>query len=114
MQVAVTDLEPNKTYKYRAFAKTASGTTYGEEMEFKTGAPTGIRTTDINPFTAFLSSNPITEETILTIEGITEGEGIIGKSITIPIYARDYSNGIHLIQIIFKDQIKILKMSVGN
>lgn len=134
MQVAVTDLEPNKTYKYRAFAKTASGTTYGEEMEFKTGAPTGIRTTDINPFTAFLSSSPITEETILTIEGITEGEGIIeyriytlqgilvnqgketagGKSITIPIYARDYSNGIHLIQIIYKDQIKILKMSVGN
>lgn len=133
MQVEITNLEPHKTYKYRAFAKTASGTTYGEEMEFKTGAATGIPTTDADSFTAYLSSNPIQEETLLTIEGITEGEGTVeyrvytlqgipvrqgkenaeGRSITIPIYARDYNKGIHLIQVIYKGKSKILKMSVN-
>lgn len=133
MQVEVPDLEPHKTYKYRAFAKTASGTTYGEEMEFKTGAATGIGSTDANSFTAFLSSNPIGEEALLTIDGISPGGGVVeyriytlqgilvnqgqemteGQSITIPIYARDYNRGLHLIQIIYKDQCKTLKMSVN-
>jgi hypothetical protein len=35
----VKDLEPGTEYVYRSYVKTASGTTYGEEVTFKTPLP---------------------------------------------------------------------------
>ena len=42
MIVTLTDLQPGTTYGFRAYVKTASGTTYGEERTFTTTATTGI------------------------------------------------------------------------
>lgn len=42
MSVVLEDLEPSTTYIFRAFVKTASGTTYGEEQTFTTAVSTGI------------------------------------------------------------------------
>lgn len=42
MQVVLDGLKPQTTYTYRAFVRTAGGTTYGEEQTFTTDVPTGI------------------------------------------------------------------------
>lgn len=42
MEAELNDLLPNVTYNYRAYAKTAKGTTYGETQQFKTPVISGI------------------------------------------------------------------------
>ncbi len=42
MTATLDNLEPGTTYTFRAYVKTASATTYGEEMTFTTDFPTGI------------------------------------------------------------------------
>ena len=45
MTATLSGLEPGTAYSYRVYAKTANGTTYGEEQKFTTGGtPTGIKT----------------------------------------------------------------------
>lgn len=43
MEAELTNLTPNTTYYYRAFAKTSKNTTYGETMQFETSATTSIQ-----------------------------------------------------------------------
>lgn len=43
MEAEITDLTPNTTYNYRAFAKTAKGMTYGETQQFATPSVNGIQ-----------------------------------------------------------------------
>ncbi len=58
--VTLTDLTPGTTYTYRAYVKTDSGTTYGEEMTFTTSivAPTvqTVSATDITHNSATLTA----------------------------------------------------------
>ena len=42
MEAELTNLTPNTTYYYRAFAKTSKNTTYGETMQFETSATTSM------------------------------------------------------------------------
>ena len=42
MEAEITDLAPNTTYNYRAYAKTSKGTTYGETLKFTTPVATAI------------------------------------------------------------------------
>lgn len=42
MEAEITDLAPNTTYNYRAYAKTSKGTTYGETLQFTTPVVTAI------------------------------------------------------------------------
>lgn len=42
MEAELTNLTPNTTYYYRAFAKTFKNTTYGETMQFETSATTSM------------------------------------------------------------------------
>lgn len=42
MEAEITDLAPNTTYNYRAYAKTLKGTTYGETLKFTTPVATAI------------------------------------------------------------------------
>ena len=42
MEAEITDLAPNTTYNYRAYAKTSKGTTYGETLKFTTPVTTAI------------------------------------------------------------------------
>ena len=43
MESEITDLAPNTVYYYRAFAKTAKNTTYGETMQFETPITSSIK-----------------------------------------------------------------------
>lgn len=43
MEAELTNLTPNTTYYYRAFAKTSKNTTYGETMQFETSATTSVQ-----------------------------------------------------------------------
>ena len=42
MEAEITDLAPNTTYNYRAYAKTSKGTTYGETLKFTTPVANAI------------------------------------------------------------------------
>ena len=42
MEAEITNLAPNTTYNYRAYAKTSKGTTYGETLKFTTPVATAI------------------------------------------------------------------------
>lgn len=68
MQVVLDGLKPQTTYIYRAFVRTASGTTYGEEQTFTTDVPTGIE-------------NAETEKPVPTIVGYYDlsGRQLAGK-----------------------------------
>lgn len=129
MEVEITGLLPNTTYKYRAFAKTASGTTYGEESEFTTGKASGIESNKTTDFQVSLYPNPALTETVLQISGAETG--IISYTISdlngrlllsdkkdanhencIPIDTRNLSEGIYIIRIIHNDNFRTIKMKV--
>ena len=80
MQVVLDGLKPQTTYIYRAFVRTASGTTYGEEQTFTTDVPTGIE-------------NAETEKPVPTIIGYYDlsGRQLAGKQSGLVIVR--YSDG---------------------
>ena len=128
MQAILNDLQPNTTYKYRCFAKTASGTTYGEEMEFTTGnGTTQIETVETAEDFHLQWNN---SQNRLTIEG-TEQKDLIYRAYSLNgrlmeqnrILAQDgctqitlqtcnYPKGIYLIQVLHKNKIKNLKVII--
>ncbi len=70
MTVTLKNLEYNSSYRYRAFAKTASGTTYGEEMKFKTLGITGMENVcTTKTFNVILRNNPTYGEVYIRIDG---------------------------------------------
>lgn len=62
MTATIADLEYNTTYCYRAFVTTATGTYYGDTMEFTTEVISGIETIDVDAteLTVSLRENPAT------------------------------------------------------
>lgn len=73
MVAAAEGLDYNSTYYYRAFAKTASGITYGEEMNFKTEEITGLEDiTGTDAFNVALRSNPVYRQAWIRINGKNE------------------------------------------
>ena len=130
MQIEIKELQPSTIYKYRAFAKTASGVTYGEEYEFTTGIVTGINNFIItDEIQISLSPNPVQTETILQITGAESGmihytiydlnghqlfsdEKKATINIKIPINIQNLSKGMYFIRIIYRNSIKTIKMIV--
>lgn len=129
MEAEITGLLPNTTYKYRAFAKTASGTTYGEESELTTGKASGIESNKTTDFQVSLYPNPAQTETVLQISGAETG--IISYTISdlngrlllsdkkdanhenyIPINTRNLSERIYIIRVIHNDNFRTIKMEV--
>ena len=73
MVAAAEGLNYNSTYYYRAFAKTASGITYGEDMNFKTEEITGLENiTGTDAFNVALRSNPVYRQAWIRINGKNE------------------------------------------
>ncbi len=62
MNTTIADLDYGTTYCYRAFVTTASGTYYGDTMEFTTEASSGIESVvaDTNELTVSVRENPAT------------------------------------------------------
>lgn len=128
MQAILKDLQPNTTYKYRCFAKTASGTTYGEEMEFTTGnGTTQIETVETAEDFHLQWNN---SQNRLTIEG-TEQKDLIYRvyslngrlieqnrilaqegSTQIMLQTGNYLKGIYLIQVLHQSKIQSIKITI--
>lgn len=130
MQAKVTGLQPFTTYCYRAFAKTASGTTYGQEFEFTTESGTGINSTQDNSFKVCLMNNPVSDEACIKINGL-QGNRIIYKIYSVQghlvktgntetqdstdmifIDTRELTEGLYILQISNDKQTQTLKMIV--
>lgn len=130
MQAKVTGLQPFTTYCYRAFAKTASGTTYGQEFEFTTESGTGINSVQDNSFKVCLMNNPVSDEACIKINGL-QGNRIIYKiysvqghlvktgntetqdsTDTIFIDTRELTGGLYILQISNDKQTQTLKMII--
>jgi hypothetical protein len=108
--ISYSDLLPNTTYKFRAFAKTASGTTYGETYNFATPvfsntnieyAGNGDNERIIvypNPVSESFHIKGISKNTLLTISDLT-GKTVLQRVI-IPnenIIVNHLSKGIYMI-----------------
>lgn len=79
MNVTLTDLEYNSTYRYRAFATTESGTIYGEEMEFSTGDKPAvgievIEQADSEELNVRLRENPVIGNAWVNVSGCNDNE----------------------------------------
>lgn len=130
MKAELHDLKPYTTYKYRSFAKTASGTTYGEEQTFTTGGASSIAASEAGKFSVHLTPNPVRESATLVVDHTQDGTVVYriyslrgnlikheetaaqnGKT-EIPVYAHDYPHGTYLIQVIYKDYKETIKMLV--
>ena len=130
MKAELHDLKPYTTYKYRSFAKTASGTTYGEEQTFTTGGASSIAASEAGKFSVHLTPNPVRESATLVVDHTQDGTVVYriyslrgnlikheeiaaqnGKT-EIPVYAHDYTHGTYLIQVIYKDYKETIKMLV--
>lgn len=130
MKAELHDLKPYTTYKYRSFAKTASGTTYGEEQTFTTGGASSIAASEAGKFSVHLTPNPVRESATLVVDHTQDGTVIYriyslrgnlikheeiaaqnGKT-EIPVYAHDYTHGTYLIQVTYKDYKETIKMLV--
>ena len=130
MKAELHDLKPYTTYKYRSFAKTASGTTYGEEQTFTTGGASNIAASEAGKLSMHLTPNPVRESATLVIDHTQDGTVVYriyslrgnlikheeiaaqnGKT-EIPVYAHDYAPGTYLIQVIYKDYKETIKMLV--
>ncbi len=77
MSATITDLAYNTTYIYRAFAITASGTTYGSEMKFTTDNDPTVNGVELmesedSSFSVKLRENPATSNAWLKISGNCE------------------------------------------
>lgn len=128
MNSEIAKLKPLTSYIYRAFAKTASGTTYGQEMEFTTGAESGIGSEAAESFNVQLIQNPVHEVILLEIEGVfdgtvrydiytTQGTNVInGRSLAntgsniIQINTCQFPKGLYLLQVSYGKQTRILKV----
>ncbi len=71
MNATIADLDYSTTYCYRAFVTTASGTYYGDTMEFTTEASSGIESVvaDADEFTVALRENPATGTAWVKVAG---------------------------------------------
>lgn len=85
MTVTLTDLQAGTTYYYRTYVKTATETTYGEEMSFQTaGTPSmGIVQTrtsgDIEPFNVYTLSGKIVRRQVTSLDGLQRGVYIVNR-----------------------------------
>ncbi len=131
IKAALQDLRPYTKYKYRCFAKTASGTTYGEEQSFMTGEGlNNLDKTEENDVFIYLTQNPIVEHATLIINGTQNGfivyriyssKGNMIKSeeievqngrTEIPFYANNYASGIYLLDVTYKNKRESIKMII--
>ena len=130
MKAEIHNLQPNTTYKYRSFAKTASGTTYGEEQSFTTGSVTAINSINEKNIKIRLTNNPVKDHSILVIDNTEHGviayqiyslTGQLIKQETvnseegktqITIYAKDYQAGTYIIRVIHNEKPIFIKMII--
>lgn len=130
MVVSIAGLEPNTTYKYRAFAKTASGTTYGNESEFVTGeTPLGIYTSVAEKFQVIYYPNSTYTGGFLKILGVDIGkirysiydingyllftdELEISSENVIPIHLDNIEKGIYLLHVNYENEMRNIKIIV--
>lgn len=131
MKATVSELLPHTTYRYRTFATTASGTTYGEERTFTTGEITGVETivgaTDVTLKTDRRTAGG---DTPLLVGGVTDGQllcrvysatGRLMEQQTVMadrnttrlmLATSRYAPGVYLVQVICRDRAKTLKFVV--
>ena len=89
MSATLTGLQNNATYVFRAFAKTTSGTTYGEERSFKTPSVTGIELVSTpsicsTAFNVYTLSGAMVRHKTTSFEGLPRGLYIVnGKKVVI-------------------------------
>ena len=87
MTATLTGLQDDTTYGYRAYVKTAKGTTYGEDRSFKTPATTGIAVVykdgDANTinktFNVYTLSGTMVRHQVTTLEGLPQGIYIVNR-----------------------------------
>lgn len=130
MSATVSDLKYNTTYRYRAFATTESGTTYGSEMEFSTGdEPSGIEVlaSEVSELTVKLGENPVHDKVsvkiagaasdrvqyvITSVSGATVSTGTLAATGNWETIAIDCQPGLYLLTINDSIQTKTLRLIV--
>lgn len=89
MSATLTGLQNNATYVFRAYAKTTSGTTYGEERSFKTPSVTGIESVSLpsvrpTVFNVYSLSGAMVRHQTTSLEGLPRGLYIVnGKKVVV-------------------------------
>lgn len=132
LQATLHDLAPNTTYQYRAFVTTASGTTFGETMEFTTGSGSGIASPAATGFTVQLAPNPVKTSAVLRVNGVAEGMEVTCRvyslqgslavlrqaqadgrgAVSIPLHRQDFRSGVYVVEVQAGGQSQTVKMIV--